>query len=110
MTIHGCSSFQQDGAPCHKVKAVKEWLVQNSINLISPWLGNSPDLNVIENCWVVLKHKEPERNPTSLASLKEAIKDVWIKEITIEYCEKLVMSMPVRIASVLTNKGQHTKY
>lgn len=110
MAIQGCDSFQQDGAPCHQTKAVKDWLQRSNINLVGPWPGNSPDLNPIENCWAVLKRKVAEKNPTSIASLKDAIKTVWVKEISPELCQKLSDSMQSRIASVLENHGHHTKY
>lgn len=110
MAIHDCDTFQQDGAPCHQTKAVKQWLTQNNINLLGPWPGNSPDLNPIENCWVLLKRKVAGHNPTSLKELKNAIKKVWIEEISPEYCEKLCLSMRTRIEEVIANKGQHTKY
>jgi len=72
--------------------------------------GNSPDLNPIENLWVILKRKVAARNPTSASDLKEAIKHVWCDEITQELCQKLVHSMPDRISAVLRNRGQCTKY
>ena len=110
MGIHNCDTFQHDGAPCHQTKAVKDWLAQSNIELLSPWPGNSPDLNPIENCWLLLKRKVAVRNPTSLKELRHAITSVWVTEITPEYCEKLCLSMPSRIALVIANKGLHTKY
>jgi transposase len=89
LTIHDCDTFQHDGAPCHQTKAVKDWLGRNNVQLLSTWPGNSPDLNPIENCWVILKRKVAARNPTSLADLKKIIVSVWVQEITPEYCEKL---------------------
>jgi len=110
LQIHQCTSFQQDGAPCHQTRAVKDWLQSNNISLIGPWPGNSPDLNPIEHCWVQVKRKVAAHNPTSLHALTEAIKTVWVKEITPEFCDRLCSSMPDRIQAVLKNKGQHSKY
>ena len=72
--------------------------------------ANSPDLNVIENCWHMLKRKVASYNPSSTKELKEKILKVWSQEITQDYCKKLVESMPSRIKAVLKNKGKHTKY
>ncbi len=58
------------------------------------WPGNSPDLNPVENLWTVLKDKVAEKQPTSIDNLKSAIAEVWAKEITQEYCQNLVHSMP----------------
>ena len=110
MAIHDCNTFQHDGAPCHQTKAVKEWLAQNNIEFLSPWPGNSPDLNPIENCWLLLKRKVAARNSTSLKELKKAIVSVCVEEISPEYCEKLCLSMRARIANVIASKGKHTKY
>jgi len=110
MQIHDCTTFQQDGAPCHRTAAVSTWLRDNGIQVLGPWPGSSPDLNPIENMWVFMKKKVAEQNPTSEKSLIEAIKRVWTTCITPAYCDNLVKSMPDRIKAVLANKGQHTKY
>ncbi len=38
------------------------------------WLGNSPDLNPIENVWNSIKNKLKKRHITSVPILKEKIK------------------------------------
>ena len=78
--------------------------------MLVPWPENSPDLNPIANCWLLLKRKVAMSNPTSLKELQNEIKNVWIHEISPEYCEKLCLSMRTRIEGVIANKGQHTKY
>ena len=37
-----------DGAPCHRAKAVKNYLQKNNAGTVD-WPCNSPDLNPIEN-------------------------------------------------------------
>jgi len=74
------------------------------------WPGNSPDLNPIENLWEILKKKFADKQPSSIESLKEAIKEVWIKEISAEYCNNLILGIPRRIQAVIKSKGGHTKY
>ena len=54
--------------------------------------------------------KVADKQPSSIESLKEAIKEVWIKEISAEYCNHLILSMPRRIQAVIKSKGGHTKY
>ena len=109
MTILGCDTFQQDGAPVHTAKIVKTWLSEKNIKVLD-WPGSSPDLNVIENCWMILNKKVADRHPASLADLVKVIKDVWMTEITPEYCENVVKSMPKRIQAVIKNKSYPTKY
>ena len=110
MTVHSTSIFQHDGAPCHKTKTISEWLHSCGYDVLGPWPGNSPDLNVIENVWMTLKRLVAPQNPTSSDDLVKKLKEVWVSEISQSYCKKLVHSMPDRIADVLRNKGGHTKY
>ena len=72
--------------------------------------GNSPDLNHIENLWEVLRNKVADKQPSSAKDLKDAIKEVWICELSPAYCRTLVESMPRRLEMVIKNNGGHTKY
>ena len=110
MTLTNTSIFQQDSAPCHTAKVVKKWLKDNSVQVLENWPPNSPDLNVIENCWSAMKKKVAAHSPTSEADLKRILKEVWVKEINPDYCKTLVHSMPERISAVIRNKGYPTRY
>ena len=109
MNVHECTIFMQDGAPCHKAKIVRNFLKSKKIQVLD-WPGNSPDLNPIENLWVILKNKVAEEQPSSLKQLENVIKKVWTLGITSEYCCKLIESVPRRLMMVIDNKGGHTKY
>jgi hypothetical protein len=67
--IQNITHFQHDGAPCQGTTAVKNWLKEERILLLGPWPGNSPDLNIIENVWTIMKQKIAAQNPTSEADL-----------------------------------------
>lgn len=110
MALHGTTHFQHDGAPCHSVIPVKHWIQQSGYRMIGPWPGNSPDLNIIENAWNMMKVKVAEKAPTSMDDLLQKIREVWVSEITPQYCRRLAESMPRRIKAVLENKGHHIKY
>ena len=109
MTIHNTKVLMHDGAPCHRSKLVSKWLTDNSIEVLH-WPGNSPDCNPIENLWNTLKNEVAKMQPSSLLNMQECIKIAWSTKITQDYCQKLVHSMPRRLAAVIQNKGFHTGY
>ena len=57
-----------------------------------------------------MKDKVAEKQSSSLPDLCRAIKEVWVKEISKEYCAELVKSMPRRLAADIQNNGGQTKY
>ena len=44
------NTFQQDGEPCHKSKAVFSFLDKAMIYVLSDWPVQSPNRNIIEPC------------------------------------------------------------
>ena len=78
--------------------------------MIGPWPGSSPDLNPIVNLWMIMKRKVASYNPTSEVHPEEVIRQVWVMEITLDYCRKLARFMPDRIAGIVADKGYHIKY
>lgn len=111
MEVRNTSILQQDGAPCHNAKVVKEWIAsQRNWNLLEGWPGNSPDLNPIENCWVKVKKCVNKYCCSSYGELIDVVKRVWTQEISAEYCRKLIESMPTRLSQCIKNKGSFSKY
>ena len=60
----GDGVFQHDGAPSHTAKSVKAFLSENKVAVL-PWPSNSPDMNPIENLWMIVKQRIAEKRPTS---------------------------------------------
>ncbi len=58
--------FQQDLAPAHTANG-------HSVTVLD-WPANSPDLNPIENLWVIVKRKMSDTRPNNADDLKAAIK------------------------------------
>jgi transposase len=57
---------------------------------------NSPDLNPIEHVWAKMKIEITKMKPRSRKQAKECLQQVW-DGISVEYCKKLVDSMPKRL-------------
>ena len=72
MSIHRCTKFQQDSAPCHKAKSVMNWFQTKNARVLK-WPGNSPDLSPIENLRTLIKKKVSTSNPTTMDELKRII-------------------------------------
>ncbi|QRV82134.1 Transposase [Ceratobasidium sp. AG-Ba] len=102
--------FQQDNASSHKAKVCLKWFEDHGIEVME-WPANSPDLNPIENLWAELKRRlgEYEDPPGGILELWERVQDVW-NSFGEDYCQKLIESMPRRMAMVLRRKGKAIPY
>ena len=106
--IHQSTHFLHDSAPCHRSLRTMNFLATNHVRVIE-WPGNSPDLNPIENCWLVMKEIIAKERPASLDDLKKSIRWQWC-HLSKEYLKTLAESMPSRIRKVRAAKGWQTKY
>lgn len=102
--------FQHDNDPKHTSRLAKNWLLDNSIEVLD-WPAQSPDLNPIEHLWFYLKNKlsDYEESPASMHGLRSRLIQEW-QEIPKEVCVNLIKSMPKRISAVLKSRGGYTKY
>ena len=68
--------FQQDGAPAHTSKKAKEYLSSKCDTIIN-WPPNSPDLNVIEMIWAIMKATLSDVRPKTADEFKLQVAEVW---------------------------------
>lgn len=63
--------FQQDVAPTHNAKIIKEWRENCEINTWKDWPGNSPDISPTENLSAVIKAKLWSHDTSTLSKLEK---------------------------------------
>ena len=99
---------QSDNDPKHTAKVTQEFIAKKKWRVLN-WPSQSPDLNPIEHTLNLLKRKMRSEKPRNKAKLKEIAMNAW-KQIEPFVFQKLVHSMPRRLAAVIANKGYATKY
>ncbi|GFV71037.1 transposable element Tcb2 transposase [Trichonephila clavipes] len=97
--------LMQDGAPCHTARSIKAFLEERNIPLLD-WLGNSPDINTIENVWELMKREMAKDVIANKTQIFERIIHMWNHhpqmQGTLQYC---IDSMSRRIEALKEAKG-----
>ncbi len=73
------------------------------------WLGNSPDLNPIENLWNIMKDGLKSKDIGSAPKLQAELKKLWVA-LDQAMLRNLSDSMPRRLQMVINAKGEMTKW
>ncbi|GBN52868.1 hypothetical protein AVEN_183488-1 [Araneus ventricosus] len=108
----GNGIFQQDNSPCHKARIVLEWFEEHTDEFyLMYWPPNSSDLNPMEYIWDVMEGQLRDQTPPCLniSTLRNRYLDIWYNLSPVIY-QKLVASMPRRVAAILKAKGGSTRY
>lgn len=102
--------FQQDNAPIHTARRVKQWFLDNNVEFLG-WPAVSPDLNIIENLWGWLTRKiyADGRQFQDREELVAAIEDAF-EHVPLTYVQGLYNSLPTRLFEVVRNNGGPTNY
>lgn len=101
--------LMEDGAPVHRSKLPQQWREAHKIKKIT-WPANSPDLNPIENVWMILKDfVQKETRPNNKDELIKSIERAW-EAISMETLEILLASMPHRMKAVINAGGGSTRW
>ena len=96
--------FQQDNARPHISKHTLAFLEENGVKILDGWPPYSPDLNIIEVIWAIMKKRVEITNPQTLAELKLTIHKVW-DELSFSTINGLLRSIPRRMEYVRDHNG-----
>ena len=100
--------FVQDNSGVHTSGQIKQWIERNNVlSLKIP--PRSPDLNPIENLWAIFKREVEKHSAQNIEQLAQVAEKVW-KSLDQSVCQKLALSMPHRLAEVISNEGHKTHY
>ncbi|CAC5379419.1 unnamed protein product [Mytilus coruscus] len=82
--------FQQDNDPKHTSNATKDFLKQHSTNWWDNWPAESPDFNLIEMVWSMMKSRLSKKEPRTKEDLINGIKSSWREDMTIAICNNFI--------------------
>ena len=109
--------FMQDNAPVHTSGIVKRWLREQDFEMMD-WPPFSPDLNLIENLWAIMKDDLRDQYPEIAdmrggpAAIKHRLAEVlpiiWTR-ISLEVCRSLSKSMVDRVKDIIVMRGWYTR-
>ncbi len=100
--------FQQDNAKPHTETITTAWLRSRRVWVLN-WPACSLDLSPIENIWHIIKWKIRQRWPQTLQQLETYIRQEW-DQIPTPKLQKLIISMPTRLKTVLKRRGDATPW
>ena len=99
--------FQQDGARPHTAKSTVSFLADHAITLPKEihWPANSPDLNVIENLWAIIKKQVNYANIRDANSLYSEANRVW-ESVDMQTINNLIHDFDPRLRACVAVRGQ----
>lgn len=81
--------FVQDGARAHFNRQVLGYLSKKGVRYLTDWPSSSPDLNMIELIWSLLKSKIGQRCPMTVKELMEVAAEEW-QRIPVETVDNFI--------------------
>ncbi|GFV57556.1 transposable element Tcb1 transposase [Trichonephila clavipes] len=76
-----------------------------------PWPARSPDLSPIENMWSMVAQRLTQNTPLAATpdQLWQRVEAAW-SAVPQEHIERVLKSMPSRVAVVISNNGGYSGY
>ena len=97
-------TFVHDRASPHQALEKKGWFRDNNVCplMIPP---KSPDMNIIEKVWAVMKANVQASTPRTVDSLKRAIKKEWAA-ISDDFIQSLFAKIPKNLRTIIATGGK----
>ena len=68
-------TFVHDNATPHRAKKTQRWLEEAKVEVLEGWPPNSPDLNIIETIWGMMKDEVARKEPKTKEDLWQAAQE-----------------------------------
>ena len=104
----GNLTWQEDNAKPHKATEVRDWFEARGIQVLQ-WPAQSPDINIIEDVWNMLKYEMRGRTFEDGEDLWKELNRLW-KKISVQQIQNLYDSLPRRMEALKDAEGYYTKY
>lgn len=102
-------TYFHDRASAHTAGLTGDWFQDWRVNeVLLP--TKSYDINIIENCWSLLKDELFKRNKNlhSKEDLWKTAQDIWYQKVD-KLVPKLYDSIPQRLECIFDNDGKHSR-
>ncbi len=89
---------------------MQRYKTDRGVVCIDEWPPSSPDFNIIENIWRLLKQRLKARGAfTDFDALKQALREEWDR-LTQEEIQNYIISLPWRMEEALERNGLATRF
>jgi len=102
-------TYFHDQASAHTANLTNNWFTESRVHgvCLPP---KSYNINIIENCWSLLKDElfKSNRNLKTRDDVWEAAQKIWYGKVN-NYVPKLYAIIPQRLERIIDNEGKHTR-